>query len=53
MNNNECKGYALKAMKEAGLKKKTIIKVISEMEYAFDIMTEKQAEEFYKKSDLD
>lgn len=52
MNNNGCKGYVLKAMKETGLNKKTIIKVLSEIEYLFDIMTEKQAEEFYKKSDF-
>lgn len=47
MDNTQAKGYVLKALKELNYSKEDIDKIISNLEYQFDMLTEYEAEEFY------
>jgi len=49
MSNTECLGYLIEMMKRAGFKKEDIQKVLDESRYAFDEISESEAEEIYKK----
>jgi hypothetical protein len=45
MTNEQAKGYVIIAMKELGYPMKDIKKVIGEMKYWMDILSEEEAEE--------
>ena len=47
--NEACYGYCVSAMKEAGLKRQTIDKMIHCLHNAFDTMGVEEAEEFWRK----
>lgn len=47
--NEACYGYCVSAMKEAGLKRQTIDKMIRCLHNAFDTMNVEEAEEFWRK----
>lgn len=46
-DNIQAKGYVLKALKELNYSKEDIDKIMRELNYSFDMMTEYEAEEFY------
>ena len=48
-NNEACKGYAIMAMRAAGLDDKTIQKVSHEMTWFFDGTTVDEAADYYRK----
>lgn len=48
-NNEACKGYAIMAMRAAGLDDKTIQKVSHEMTWVFDGTTVDEAADYYRK----
>lgn len=43
MTNDSAKGYAYLAMIVVGINKKDVMNVLSEMDYYFDILTDKEA----------
>ena len=47
MDNTQAKGYVLKALIELGYSREEINKIISNLEYQFDMMTEVEAEQYY------
>lgn len=48
-NNDACKGYAILAMKAAGLEEQTIREVSKAMTWAFDTNTVDEAADYYRK----
>jgi len=46
-SNDACKGYALKAMQNSGLKEDLIKAVLTEMSYCFNNITVEEAEKEY------
>lgn len=47
LDNTQAKGYVLKALIELGYSREEINKIISNLEYQFDMMTEVEAEQYY------
>lgn len=47
MTNDAVRGYVILAMKELGFKKEDIEKVVDELHYTFDTVSEQQAEQVY------
>lgn len=47
MNNDTARGYVIMAMKNLGYEGEAIEKVIDELHYVFDTITEEEAEKLY------
>lgn len=45
MDNDQARGYAILAMRNAGIKDREIVKAVKELYYVFDVVTESEAEE--------
>lgn len=52
MTNNAVLGYAIKAMLLTDLPKEAIGKVVDEMKYVMDVLTEEEAARIYEKSEF-
>lgn len=47
MSNDSAKGFIVKALKNLGYETEKIKKILDELHYQFDIMTNEEAEQYY------